>query len=657
MSDTSVLENFGRNLTELAENDELDPIVGRDKEIERISQILSRRKKNNPVLIGEPGVGKTAIVEGLAKRIVNRDVLPSLKEVEIIELSMGSLVAGTRFRGQFEERIKAVVDELEQSENKIIFIDELHTVMGAGQTRGGLDASNMLKPALARGKFQCIGATTLDEYRKGIEGDGALERRFQKVLVEPSSQEETIEILKEIRPYYEDHHNVRFDDEVIERAVKLSDRYITDRYLPDKAFDVIDEAGSRVHLTSIETPEDIIQMEDKIDELEEEKQRVVEEQEFEKAAEVRDEIKVLEDKVEERKLEWMEKTEEEYYQVTEGDISEVVSMITGIPIENVSASEREKILNLEDKIQESIVGQDQAVEVISKAMKRARSGIKDPQRPIGTFLFLGPTGVGKTETAKVLCEEMFESRDNLIRVDMSEYMEKFESTKLIGSPPGYVGHEEGGNLTEKVRRNPYSVVLLDEIEKAHPDIYNTLLQIMDDGVVTDGMGREVDFRNVVLIMTSNIGSEKLINKGDQIGFSSGSRNGQEKLSYKEIKSKVEDELDDTFAPEFLNRLDEVVVFNALDKEHIEQIIDLELEKLRERLDVKKITLDITSGAKDVIVEEGYNPEYGARPLQRKLRKLVEDPLSEMIINGEVGEGDLVKVMKKRGKNEVRFEVQ
>jgi len=649
----SVVENFGRNLTKLAKEGELDPIIGREQEIKRVSQVLVRRKKNNPVLIGQPGTGKTAIIEGLAKKIVERDTNRSLFNVEIVELNLTSLVAGTRYRGQFEDRMRAVIDELENEENKLLFIDELHTIMGTGQARGGLDASNMLKPALADGRLQCIGATTLEEYRN-IEDNGALERRFQKVVVDPSSEEETKNILRNIRQYYEDFHNVKYSDEMIDRAVQLAGRYITNRYFPDKAVDIIDEVGSRVNIENIEPPEKLIEIEEKYDELEEEKQEAVSEQEFEAAADLRDKQEQLETLYEQEKENWKEVRDENYYDVKEDDIAEVVSMITDIPKEKISADTKDKVIGLEKRMKERVIGQDRAIETVTSAMKRATSGIKDPDRPIGTFLFLGPTGIGKTLTAKVLTEEIFESQKNLVRIDMSEYQEKFESTKLMGSPPGYVGHEEGGDLTEKVRRNPYSVVLLDEIEKAHPEIFNTLLQVMDDGIMTDGMGREVDFTNTVLIMTSNVGSEELVSSGSDIGFSPGDSN--DPLSYETIKAKIEDKLGDVFKPEFLNRLDDVVIFNALEKDHIREIIDIELKDLRDRLDVQEIALNITDGAKDVLIEKGYNMEYGARPLKRTLRKQIEEPLSDRIISEEVNEGDEVRVKKIRNEMEVEIDV-
>lgn len=649
----SVVENFGRNLTELAKEGELDPIIGREQEIERVSQVLVRRKKNNPVLIGQPGVGKTAIVEGLAKKIVDRETSRSLFDKEILELSLTSLVAGTRYRGQFEDRMNAVIEELEGDDDKILFIDELHTIMGTGQAKGGLDASNMLKPALADGRLQCIGATTLEEYRN-IENNGALERRFQKIVVDPSSEEETKNILRNIRKYYEEFHNVKYSNDIIDRAVTLAGRYITDRFFPDKAVDIIDEVGSRVNIQNIDPPEKIIEMEEKLNDLEEEKQEAVSVQNFEKAAELRDKQDKIEDLLEEEKIKWFENREDEYYHVERDDLVSVVSMITDIPEEKISADTKDRVLGLEDRMKEKIIGQDRAIDTVTSAMKRATSGIKDPDRPIGTFLFLGPTGVGKTETAKVLTEEIFESRDNLIRVDMSEYQEKFESTKLMGSPPGYVGHEEGGDLTEKVRRNPYSVVLLDEIEKAHPEIFNTLLQVMDDGVMTDGMGREIDFTNVVLIMTSNVGSEDIVSSGSDIGFSTnGSR---DPLSYESIKEQVEDKLGDVFKPEFLNRLDDVVVFNALEKEDVREIIDIELDYLRDRLELQDITLNVTSGAKDVLIEKGYSVEYGARPLKRTLRKEIEEPMSDLIIGNDLEEGDEVRVRKVRNEEEVELDV-
>lgn len=636
---SSVLENFGRNLTEEAREGKLDPVIGRGIEIQRVAQVLSRRKKNNPVLIGEPGVGKTAIVEGLASKILDREVSRVLHDMEIIDLDLASMVAGTKYRGQFEERIKAVMKELENRDDVIIFIDEIHTLVGAGSSRGGLDASNMMKPALARGDIQCIGATTLDEYRTGIEDDGALDRRFQKIVVDPPSESETIEILNEIKRYYEDHHHVRYDNEAIVKAVKMSGRYITDRFFPDKAIDVIDEAGSRVHLNNVKVPSFIEEIELKIAEKEAEKAETVEDQEFEKAATIRDEIEKLNESLEEKKIEWEKEAGSIYHQVNSSTIAEVVSMMTGIPVDNISETEREKIINLEENLQDRVVGQEKAIVKLSKAIRRSRSGIKDPDKPIGTFLFLGPTGVGKTELAKVLSDEFVGSKDNLIRIDMSEYMEKFSASQLMGAPPGYVGYEQGGQLTEKVRRNPHSVILLDEIEKAHHSIFNTLLQIFDDGIMTDGLGRTVDFKNTIIIMTSNIGSDKIVGSTGGFGFSV----TDNPFDYESMKSKIESELGNTFNPEFINRLDDVIVFNALSKENIFEIIDLEMEKLYERLNVKDINLEMEESAKQFLLDKGFDPEYGARPLKRAIQTYIEDELSEMILRDEIGSGSEISV--------------
>lgn len=652
----TLLENFGRNLTELASQDELDPVIGRSEEIERVSQVLARRTKNNPVLIGEPGVGKTAIVEGLAKRSLERTAARSLQDVEFIELDLGALVSGTRYRGQFEERVQGLMEELEGRDDVILFIDELHTIVGTGASRGGLDASNMLKPALARGEIQVIGATTLDEFRHEIEGDGALDRRFQKVIVDPPTEDETLEILKQIRPFYENHHNVKYPDKAIESAVKLAGRYISDRFFPDKALDVIDEAGSRVHLSNVEVPDRIQKMEKRLQDLEEEKQEAVTEQNFERAAEIRDQMDVMEEKRDKMSKEWMEELNDVFHEVSDRDISEVVSMITGIPVSTLHESEKEKVLNLDKRIKKRVIGQDEAVDQLVKAIKRNRSGIKDPDRPIGTFLFLGPTGVGKTELVKVLSDELFESTDQLIRLDMSEFMEKFSSSQMIGAPPGYVGHDQGGQLTEKVRRKPYSVILMDEIEKAHEEIYNILLQVMDDGMMTDGMGRTVDFKNTILIMTSNIGSQEIIrDSGEAFGFTQ--KDADDPLSYEVIKSKVEDELDNVFAPEFLNRLDEVLIFNGLSKEDIEHIIDIELDKLDERLDANDIELELDETAREFLIDVGYDKEFGARPLKRKIREYIEDPLSELILRGDLEDGGEVIGTKSEESDELSFQVK
>jgi ATP-dependent Clp protease ATP-binding subunit ClpC len=636
---TSVLDNFGRDLTELAENDELDAVIGREKEIERVAQVLSRRKKNNPVLIGEPGVGKTAITEGLAKRIVRRRTSPILYDKRIIALDLGALVAGTKYRGQFEERMKAVMKELEDNEDIILFVDELHTLVGAGGASGSMDASNMFKPALARGAVQVIGATTLDEYRENIEKDGALERRFQKIMVDPTTPEQTVEILRQIKGAYEDHHHVQYTDQALTDAVHLSNRYITDRFLPDKAIDLMDEAGSRVHLANIHVPDDIRQLEEKIEEIQEEKESAVNGQEFEAAAELRDKERRLKEKLEEATEEWKEQTKMEVHDVTAHDIAEVVAMMTGIPVDKISESEGESLLNMEEALKERIVGQDEAIHTLSRAIRRTRAGLKDPERPIGAFVFLGPTGVGKTELAKVLTEYLFDSVDNLIRIDMSEYMEKYAVNRLIGSPPGYVGHEEGGQLTEKVRRKPYSVILLDEIEKAHPEVFNILLQVFDDGILTDGLGRRVDFRNTIIVMTSNIGSREIQSLGEGMGF----KTGDDTFDYDAMKSDVESALKDVFQPEFLNRIDDVITFHPLEREHILKIIDIMNKDLLERASEQGIHVEFTQAAKEFLVDKGYDPTYGARPLRRALQKYVEDPMAEKILQQDLGEGDKIVV--------------
>jgi ATP-dependent Clp protease ATP-binding subunit ClpC len=654
-SNTPVLDNFGRDLTELAEEDELDPIIGREKEIERVAQVLSRRKKNNPVLIGEPGVGKTAIAEGLAMRIVERKVSRVLYDKRIVTLDLASLVAGTKYRGQFEERMKAVMKELEKSPEVILFIDEIHTIVGAGGASGSLDASNMFKPALARGEIQCIGATTLDEYRQNIEKDGALDRRFQKIIVDPSTPEETVNILTNIKKHYEEHHNVRYSEEAIELAVKLSDRYITDRFLPDKAIDVMDEAGARVHLSNIKVPPEILELEEKIEDVQDEKNEVVKSQRFEEAARLRDKEKTLQEELEQAKKEWEEKAETEIHDVTSDNIAEVVAMMTGIPVDKISEPEQKKLLQMEEALKERVVGQDEAIEKLSKAIRRTRAGLKDPEKPIGSFIFLGPTGVGKTELAKVLTEYLFDSQDSLIRIDMSEYMEKFSVSRLVGAPPGYVGHEEGGQLTEKVRRKPYSVILLDEIEKAHPDVFNILLQVLDDGILTDGLGREVDFRNTILIMTSNIGTQDIKSFGKGIGFSQA--NGED-MDYGSMKSTVEDALKNVFNPEFLNRIDDVIVFHPLDKDNIFDIIDIMSEDLFERAEELGLELEFDQDAKEFLTDKGFDPKYGARPLRRALQKYVEDPMAEDILHDELGEGDKVLITHEEGdEEELSFEIQ
>ena len=638
-SKTPVLDNFGRDLTRLAEEAKLDPVVGREREIERVAQVLSRRKKNNPVLIGEPGVGKTAIAEGLAMRIVQRKVSRVLYDKRIVTLDLAALVAGTKYRGQFEERMKAVMNELEKSPDVILFIDELHTIVGAGGASGSLDASNMFKPALARGEIQCIGATTLDEYRQYIEKDGALDRRFQKILVDPSSPSETIEILKNIKDKYEEHHNVRYSEAAIELAVGLSERYITERYLPDKAIDVMDEAGARVHLGNIRVPEEIVRLEEEIEEIREDKNRVVKSQRFEEAARLRDTEKKLQEQLEEAKKEWERKAETEIHDVTSKDISQVVAMMTGIPVDKISEPESKKLLRMEEELKERVIGQDEAIAKLARAIRRTRAGLKDPKRPIGSFIFLGPTGVGKTELAKVLTEYLFDSQDSLIRIDMSEYMEKFAVSRLVGAPPGYVGYEEGGQLTEKVRRKPYSVVLLDEIEKAHPDVFNILLQVLDDGILTDGLGRKIDFRNTIIIMTSNIGARDIKNLGKGIGFSQGSVD----FDYNTLKSTVEDALKRVFNPEFLNRIDDVIVFHPLEKKHIYEIIDIMASELFARAEGIGIRIELTKDAKDFLVEKGFDAKFGARPLRRAIQKYVEDPMAEAILASDLGSGDKITI--------------
>jgi len=653
-SKTPVLDNFGRDLTELAEENELDPIIGRQKEIERVAQVLSRRKKNNPVLIGEPGVGKTAIAEGLAMRIVERKVSRVLYDKRIVTLDLASLVAGTKYRGQFEERMKAVMKELEKNPEVVLFIDEIHTIVGAGGASGSLDASNMIKPALARGDLQCIGATTLDEYRQNIEKDGALDRRFQKILVDPSTPEETINILKNIKKYYEEHHNVRYSTEAIKLAVQLSDRYITERFLPDKAIDVVDEAGARVHLSNIEVPQEILDLEEEIEAVREEKNQVVKSQRFEEAARLRDSEKKLQERLEEAKRKWEKESETQIHDVTTQNIAEVVAMMTGIPVDKISEPEQRKLLEMEDALKERVVGQDEAIKKLSKAIRRTRAGLKDPEKPIGSFIFLGPTGVGKTELAKVLTEYLFDSQDSLIRIDMSEYMEKFAVSRLVGAPPGYVGYEEGGQLTEKVRRKPYSVILLDEIEKAHPDVFNILLQVLDDGVLTDGLGRRVDFRNTIIIMTSNIGANDIKSLGQGIGFSQGAG---ETMNYQTMKSTVEDALKNVFNPEFLNRIDDVIVFHALEREDIFEIIDIMSDDLFNRAQELGLTIEIDESAKSFLTDKGFDPKYGARPLRRAIQKYVEDPMAEDILHDRITPGDTVTLKHHEDDDELSFEVE
>ena len=647
-SKTPALDHFGRNLTELARKGEIDPIIGREEEIQRVAQILSRRKKNNPVLIGEPGVGKTAIVEGLAVRIVEKKVPRVLYNKRVVTLDLGAIVAGTKYRGQFEERMKAVMNELIKVKDVILFIDELHTIVGAGGASGSLDASNMFKPALSRGELQCIGATTLNEYRQYIEKDGALERRFQKIMVDPNSAEETIQILKGLQDRYETHHRVKFADAAIRAAVKLSERYVTDRYLPDKAIDVLDETGARVHLANIVVPKEISDLEEEIKKVRKEKDNVIKAQEFESAAVLRDREKQLNRRLEAAKKRWKE-TEDQYVAtVTEEDIAEVVSMMTGIPVHKVAQSESEKLLGMEEELKKRIIGQDKVIQMLSRAIQRTRAGLKDPRRPIGSFIFLGPTGVGKTQLAKELARYLFEREEALVRIDMSEYMEKFSVSRLTGAPPGYVGYEEGGQLTEKVRRHPYSVVLFDEIEKAHPDVFNILLQILDDGRLTDGLGRQVDFKNTILIMTSNIGARE-IRKGGGFGFS----RGDEKSDYESMKNRIMEEVKRIFNPEFLNRVDEIVVFRSLARDDMEKIIDIVIAEMLEKVSDRKIEIELTKGARELLADRGFDPVFGARPLKRTVQKYVEDPIAEEILKGCFTDGSVIRV-KKKG-DELEFE--
>ncbi len=637
-SRTPVLDNFGRDLTKLAEDNKLDPIVGREKEIERVAQILSRRKKNNPILIGEPGVGKTAIAEGLALRIVQKKVSRVLFGKRVVTLDLASLVAGTKYRGQFEERMKAVMNELEKSPDVILFIDELHTIVGAGGASGSLDASNMFKPALARGEIQCIGATTLDEYRQYIEKDGALARRFQMVMVDSTSVDETIQILENIKEKYEDHHHVNYTKEALEACVRLSDRYISDRFLPDKAIDVMDEAGARVHINNIHVPDDIVKFEAAIEDVKKEKNRVVKSQKYEEAAQLRDKEKKLIEQLDLAKARWEEKTRTEKYTVTEDNVADVIGMMTGIPANRIAQKESNKLLGMAENLSTKVIGQTEAIKKLTKAIQRTRVGLKDPKKPIGSFIFLGPTGVGKTELVKVLATYLFDKEDALVRIDMSEYMEKFSLSRLVGDPHGYVGYEEGGQLTEKVRRKPYSVVLLDEIEKAHPDVFNILLQVLDDGILTDGLGRRVDFRNTIIIMTSNIGVRDLKDFGSGIGFATkANRENEEEV----MKSTIQNALKRAFSPEFLNRLDDVIVFNSLQREHIHQIIDITLGKLFERILTLGYTVELTEKAKDFLADKGYDQQFGARPLNRAIQKYLEDPVAEEILKGEITEGGTI----------------
>jgi ATP-dependent Clp protease ATP-binding subunit ClpC len=653
-SKTPVLDNFGRDLTKMGEDGKLDAIVGREKEIERVSQILSRRKKNNPILIGEPGVGKSAIAEGLALRIIQKKVSRVLFGKRIVTLDVASLVAGTKYRGQFEERMKAVMNELEKSPDVILFIDEIHTIVGAGGASGSLDASNMFKPALARGEIQCIGATTLDEYRQHIEKDGALERRFQKVMVEPATADETEQILHNIKDKYEEHHSVTYTEEAIQACVKLTIRYITDRFLPDKAIDALDEVGSRVHLKNINVPKDILEIEEQIDGIKEEKNQVVRSQKYEEAAKLRDKERQLIEKLDAAKKRWEEESKNHREIVTADHVEEVVAMMTGIPVQRIAEKESGRLARMEDDLEGKVIGQDQAIHKVVKAIKRNRAGLKDPDKPIGSFIFLGPTGVGKTQLAKELAKSLFDSDDALVRIDMSEYMEKFAISRLIGAPPGYIGYEEGGQLTEKIRRHPYSIILLDEIEKAHPDVFNLLLQALDNGQLTDSLGRRVDFRNTIMIMTSNIGARQLQDFGVGVGFSTSSRTNTETDAKKGV---IEAALKKAFAPEFLNRIDDVIVFNSLSREHIHQIIDLELDKLFDRIKSLGYGIKLSDAAKDSIADKGFDAKFGARPLKRAIQKYLEDPLAEEIINAKLKPGDLIEVDFNKADDKISVKVK
>jgi len=639
-SKTPVLDNFGRDLTTLASQGKLDPVIGREKEIERVSQILSRRKKNNPLLIGEPGVGKSAIAEGLALRIIEKKVSRILYNKRVVTLDLASIVAGTKYRGQFEERMKAVMNEIEKNDNVILFIDEIHTIVGAGGATGSLDASNMFKPALARGEIQCIGATTLDEYRQYIEKDGALERRFQKIIVEPTSIDETIEILQNIKDKYESHHNVNYTDEAIIACVKLTDRYVSDRFLPDKAIDAMDEAGSRVHITNMDVPKNVINLEASLESVKEKKNEVVKKQKYEEAAKLRDDEKRIEKELLAAQDKWQEDLKLHRETVTEDDISEVVSMITGIPINKIAKAELNQLSKLDKNISGKVIGQDEAVSKVVKAIQRNRAGIKDPNKPIGSFIFLGQTGVGKTQLAKILSSELFNGADSLIRVDMSEYMEKFAISRLIGAPPGYVGYEEGGQLTEKVRRKPYSVILLDEIEKAHPDVFNMLLQILDEGVMTDSLGRKIDFKNTIIIMTSNLGARQVKDFGNGVGFGTEAVKSQES---KNIRNTIEKSLKKAFSPEFLNRIDEIVIFNSLEKEDLKKIISIELEKLKSRIKDLGYRITISTRAVNFLCEKGYDKKYGARPLKRAIQNYIEDLIAEEIVQSKLKKGNNIKI--------------
>jgi ATP-dependent Clp protease ATP-binding subunit ClpC len=653
-SKTPVLDNFGRDLTALAEEDKLDPVVGREKEIQRVSQILSRRKKNNPLLIGEPGVGKSAIAEGLALRIIKRKVSRILFNKRVVTLDLASLVAGTKYRGQFEERMKAVMNELEKNDDIILFIDEIHTIVGAGGATGSLDASNMFKPALARGEIQCVGATTLDEYRQYIEKDGALERRFQKVIVEPTTVEETIQILNNIKDKYEEHHNVEYTDEAILACVKLTNRYMTERFLPDKAIDALDESGSRVHITNIDVPKQILELEKQLEDVKATKNTVVKKQKYEEAAKLRDDEKNLEKELATQQEQWEKDSKLHKETVTEENVAEVISMMTGVPVNRIAQTETKKLAELPDRIKGKVIGQDEAVAKVVKAIQRNRAGLKDPNKPIGSFIFLGQTGVGKTQLAKVLARELFDSDNALVRIDMSEYMEKFAISRLVGAPPGYVGYEEGGQLTEKIRRKPYAVVLLDEIEKAHPDVFNMLLQVLDDGYLTDSLGRKIDFRNTIIIMTSNIGARQVKDFGQGVGFGTAAKKSQ---AESHTKSVIENALKKTFAPEFLNRIDDVMVFNPLDRDDIHKIIDIELDKLFLRIADLGYKLTLTDKAKDYIADKGFDKQYGARPLNRAIQKYIEDALAEEIINSSLQEGDSITMDLDEKTNELTIKIK
>ena len=650
---TPVLDNFGRDVTLLAEQDKLDPVVGREKEIERVSQILSRRKKNNPLLIGEPGVGKSAIAEGLALRIIQKRVSRILYNKRVVTLDLASLVAGTKYRGQFEERMKAVMNELEKNDDIILFIDEIHTIVGAGGATGSLDASNMFKPALARGEIQCIGATTLDEYRQHIEKDGALERRFQKILVEETTPEETLEILKNIKDRYESHHNVNYTHEALKACVELTDRYMSDRFLPDKAIDALDESGSRVHINNMSVPQEIIELEKQLDKIRESKNTVVKKQKYEEAAKLRDDEKRVERLLIEAQERWQEDSKLNRVTVNENNIADVVSMMTNIPVNKLINSEKSKLSKLSSIIGQKLIGQKDAIEKVVKAIQRNRAGLKAPDKPIGSFIFLGQTGVGKTQLAKILASEIFDSEENLIRIDMSEYMEKFAISRLIGAPPGYVGYEEGGQLSEKVRRRPYSVILLDEVEKAHPDIFNMLLQVLDDGFLTDSLGRKVNFENTVIIMTSNIGARQVKDFGRGLGFETASQKAQTSDIEKGV---IEKELKKTFSPEFLNRVDDIVIFNALEKKDIRKIVDIELKKLVSRIEKLGYQINITDDAKDFIAEKGFDIKYGARPLNRAIQKHIEDLVAEHVVTNSIKEGDLIYIDKNKKEDSLQLDV-